>query len=69
MAVTSSKRSMKLGSAVSPSDCVVLGDAPGWAHYFPSYRNGSRILPGPLSPSFLSYNVAQFVPRYTFYLT
>ena len=68
--VTSSKRSVKLGSVVSPSDCVVLGDAPGWAHYFPSYRDGSRILPAPLSPPFLSYNVAPFtVPLYTFYLT
>ena len=68
VAVTSSKRSVKLGSVVSPSDCVILGDALGWAHYFPSYRDGSRIFPGPLSLPFLSYNVAQFVPPYTFYL-
>ena len=53
---------------VSPSDCVVLGDAPGWTHYFPSYKDGSQILPDPLSPPFLSYNVAQFVPLHTFYL-
>ncbi len=60
---------MKLGSVVSPSDCVILRDAPGWAHYFPSYRDGSRIFTDPLSLPFFSYNVAQFVPPYTFYLT
>ena len=63
-----SRSSVKLGSVVSPADCVSLGDTAGWviANVF---QNNSRI-PWGVNPPFLS-PIARVgvVPRYTFYLT
>ena len=54
------ERSVKMGSVVSPADCVSLGDASGWA---PSLLTS-------LAPPFL-YHVPdpRFRPLYTFHLT
>ena len=63
-----SQSSVKLGSVVSPSDCVSLGDTAGWviANVF---QNNSR-LPWVLHPPFLSpVPRTGVVPRYSFYLT
>ena len=70
------ERSVKLGSVVSPSDCVVLGDTAGWAFYPGTVSSsGSTVYDFrssnvTLSPPFLS-PVARFglLPRYSFDLT
>ena len=68
--------SVKLGSVVSPSDCVSLGDTAGWAFYPGTVSSsGSTVYDFrssnvTLSPPFLS-PVARFglLPRYSFDLT
>ena len=62
------RRFVKMGSVVSPSDCISLRDASGWD--FPGVSvNGVRVSTK-LSPPILS-PIPQlgFFPRYTFHLT
>ena len=75
----SSLSSVKLGSVVSPSDCVVLGDTAGWGRDFnvPAKVKvnvgvnslGIFTLITPFYPPILSPVPSGFVPRYTFHLT
>lgn len=73
----SSLSSVKLGSVVSPSDCVALGDTAGWRRVFnvPAKVNvgvnssGVFTLNNTFYPPLLSPVPSGFVPRYIFHLT
>ena len=77
----SSLSSVKLGSVVSPSDCVALGDTAGWVEAFNVLdkvtvkvnagvnSSGIFTLNSRFYPPLLSPVPSAFVPRYTFHLT
>ena len=68
------ERSVKLGSVVSPSDCVVLGDTAGWSSTvnFRGFVNGRldlNVFDLRFHPPLFSPVPSGLVRRYSFYLT
>lgn len=54
-----SRLSVKMGSVVSPADCILLGDSAGW-----EYSKQNRI-----DSVLISFHPDPGLPHYTFYLT